>query len=116
MNAIRDRENLLRKSLTFKPPVVQVGDTIRYFSSVEYVESPSAAIVLGVNNQTITAAVFDEMSRVVNIKDGVRHIEDPAAEISENGVWDHSVTTLQLNQRIAELESAIRLEAAKKKA
>lgn len=102
--------------MEWQPPLVSVGDTVRWKPSPDYPEW-FALYVLTKDDDGRIGGLFYAMNEggiSGGARDGVRHVSDPAlrdpsvlaimAADGEMGVWEHSETVLSLMQRIKDLE------------
>lgn len=97
----------------YKPPVPELNDDVLWYP--EPGAEPQAAKVTRVGILTITVNILDPATYNLRIRDGVRHVSDPALarlseEVRQQGVWDWTPRM----KRLIELESLSGAPARKK--
>jgi hypothetical protein len=75
----------------FRPPVVEKGDIVAWYASMDKEEDWLAALVTSVGPRSLTLNIFSPYDRFCKVEDGVRHKDDPTCVRTPpgpEGVWD----------------------------
>lgn len=71
----------------------QVGDVVHWFSGSQKAQDPVAAVVTRAESgtSTVNLSLIEPTNQTMNVRDGVRHIDDPRCRTEHgrhNGAWD----------------------------
>lgn len=83
----------------YEMPVVDVGDIVTWFPTGAKSNEGLPAIITKVHPRTVALSVFSLNTYNLLLRDGVRHVGDPAArqtELMESGAWDHTAAHYRL--------------------
>jgi hypothetical protein len=74
-------------------PEVRLGDTVFWYDGGSKSSEPRVAFVTAVGFLgTISVAIIEVNAIMLNVRDGVRHVDDPSvrdAELQYSGGWEH---------------------------
>lgn len=78
---------------------VEIGDEVHYFRDAQVRDTPVAAIVTRINDETLDLTLIVKDAATLVPVSGVRHASDPRIEMPEIrklGCWDHKPRTRKL--------------------
>src|SRR6516162_3586570 len=93
----------------YKQPKVHVGMMVHWHDGGSRSTPPAAAIVTAVADAMIDLSVVTPMALGFQIKQGVRHVDDPdrrQVEQADVGAWDYTPETkgiIELGRQLREL-------------
>lgn len=81
--------------------VAELGQMVYWYPDGDRHQEPLPAVVTGIGSNSLNLNIFDRNSYNLRIRDGVRHVDDPAMkrdEQRESGGWQHTPATLRLRE------------------
>ncbi len=75
------------------PPLPSVGQIVCWYAGSDRNQDPHAAVVTSVGGDSVCVSIFDKSSYNLQIRDGVRHLDDERSRKDygrEVGAWDYT--------------------------